>query len=452
MDRILSKSEFLDFRECPKSFWLERYRSDEFPPISPSEFERLLLEDGYAVEEQAKRLIATWTDAGRCKFQVVFASNDGLYARADLVRACDDGSIDIFEVKASTSLKSSSGADHVLDACFQVIAAERSGAVVGSANVIHVNRDYRRSGEVDPTALLTIVDVTEEVSERREAIEEEIDSALSFLARTEIDEVGCECRFKGNYNNRCAAFAYLNPDIPALSAHLLPRISRSRLQKLDEEERLAISAITADDLTPSQLPVWKALSTGEAIVDHDAVVAFLSRLEWPLHFSVHRLTAGGKLAHGEYLSPDRGDHEQLVARLQNEVSETGSALSWNMSFEKSCNDRLAELLPDSAEFLENLNLRTVDLMEPFKKDFVHPKFEGSTSIKKVLPVLVPELRYSENAVHDGTGAIRAWSEMVDTDDDQVRVELRDELLAYCKLDTLAMVEIYRYLQHLVRGS
>ena len=85
-------------------------------------------------------------------------------------------------------------------------------------------------------------------------------------------------------------------------------------------------------------------------------------------------------------------------------------------------------------------------MDVFKAHYVHPDFRGSVSIKRVLPVLCPELAYSETDVHDGTGAILAFTEMAECTDPVRSAELRRQLLAYCKLDTFAMVSIFRRVQ------
>ena len=112
----------------------------------------------------------------------------------------------------------------------------------------------------------------------------------------------------------------------------------------------------------------------------------------------------------------------------------------------SCNKRLSKLLPNHTDYFERLNERTVDLMVPFKADYVHPGFQGSTSIKKVLPVVCPELQYPKDTVHDGAGAMEAWAEMTSTENAKRREELRKELLTYCHLDSLAMVEIFKVLR------
>jgi len=87
-----------------------------------------------------------------------------------------------------------------------------------------------------------------------------------------------------------------------------------------------------------------------------------------------------------------------------------------------------------------------DLMAIFKTDYVDYRFHGSTSIKKVLPVLCPQFSYSNLEVQDGTMALDTWGRMVtDTNFNEDVTLTRKNLLAYCKLDTLAMVEIYKKL-------
>ena len=207
----LTRSGFLEHRACAKAHWLKINRPGEVADKPPSEFARMLMRQGYAIEGLARELVAGWPDAASCQFQEKYEAA-GLEARADLVRHNGDGSIDIFEIKSSTSIKGSTG-DHVADAGFQALVAERGGAAVARVHIIHVNKEYERShsGPVNPAALLVIVDVTEKVREQRTALEEEIDAALAFLAAPKLDEEGCSCLFAGSPDNHCAAFERFNP-------------------------------------------------------------------------------------------------------------------------------------------------------------------------------------------------------------------------------------------------
>jgi hypothetical protein len=85
---------------------------------------------------------------------------------------------------------------------------------------------------------------------------------------------------------------------------------------------------------------------------------------------------------------------------------------------------------------------------PFvKKHVYHPNFQGSFSIKSVLPALVPDMVYEGMEVSDGGQAGLAWDQMVRGElDPAERQDLKDALLAYCRQDTLAMVKILECLR------
>ena len=100
-------------------------------------------------------------------------------------------------------------------------------------------------------------------------------------------------------------------------------------------------------------------------------------------------------------------------------------------------------MPAHAEFLADVNARVVDLMDPFRNGwFVDKDFFGSASIKKVLPVVVPDLRYDSLQIQDGSAAQREWMDVVLNGK---APERRADLRAYCHLDTLAMVRIFEAL-------
>ena len=462
--RPLTKSEFMDFRECEKSFWLQRNKPALAGDRTPGEFDRLLMQDGYAVEALAGALFAAREDAGRFTMQAEISCGRCLI-RTDFIFRNADGSIDIYEVKSSTSPD-----EHIADACFQKLVAHWAGFVVGAVHVVHLNPHYRRCGDIDPTELLIVAEVTDAVAAIAPEIERDIERALLLLDQPAIDEAGCACILKSRARH-CPSFRHFHPDLPERPVHILPRMQGARLANILASGRRSVTELTSADVTPSQLPVLNAMLADRPLIDIKALSRFLAGLTFPLHFydyetagsaipsaeghgpheqipvqfSVHILEEDGQLRHHEFLADDHGSEEVLINALQSALGATGTALAWNESFEKGCNRRLARLAPSHAEFLADVTERTTDLMAPFRRDYVHPDFDGSTSIKKVLPVLVPSLSYEGMAVHDGAGAILAFRKMVAEKPGEARAALRRQLLAYCRLDTLAMVEIYRHL-------
>lgn len=64
-------------------------------------------------------------------------------------------------------------------------------------------------------------------------------------------------------------------------------------------------------------------------------------------------------------------------------------------------------------------------------------------------MLLPELSYKSLNVQNGTMAMVGWEKSLDKDlDDHKKDEIRNDLLEYCKLDTLAMVEIWKLLSNI----
>jgi hypothetical protein len=109
---------------------------------------------------------------------------------------------------------------------------------------------------------------------------------------------------------------------------------------------------------------------------------------------------------------------------------------------------MGELFAEHADFFRDMNDRIVDLQDVFKTAYIHPDACGSSSLKKVLPALLPEVTYDRLAIQDGTMAMERWEDLVTNNlpEDEV-AQRRKDLLAYCELDTLAMVKIYQHLQN-----
>ena len=150
----------------------------------------------------------------------------------------------------------------------------------------------------------------------------------------------------------------------------------------------------------------------------------------------------GSIKHVEYLADELELPERLVEVLASNIGPDGSIVAWHKTYENERNKHMVELYPDHSKFLLDLVDRTMDLEDIFKSGYVNIEFKGSTSIKKVLPILVPELSYDGMEIAEGTAAMDAWAKMVAETDPAIKMQIRNDLLKYCKLDTLAMVKIY----------
>ena len=469
----LTKTDFIQYLNCPKSLWALKCEPDTYPHGEFSVFLQKLTREGYEVERYVRQYFNA-IDERAVDFQRVFETDTGLFARADAFETTGSGETILYEVKSSTSVKTDTAHNHIKDACFQKICAERSGQKIDRVFLVHLNGEYVRDGDIDPEGLLEFADVTEDVGAILEDTEAEIDQALALLTETEINRDGCSCLHNSRAHH-CDTFSIFNPGIPQPSIYSLPRLSAKKRYDFVVNRLFDLNAVPDDyPLSEIQQTVVIAAKAGKPQINLAAIQDFLSEMVFPLYFfdyetfssavpfldrtsphkhfpvqySLHILDADGQLIHREFLEREPRLPDRLIAQMESDIGPVGSIVSWHASFEKARNRDMALLFPEKAEFLTGLNDRMVDLEDVFKADYVDARFDGSTSIKKVLPVICPELSYKELDVQDGASAMEAWQRMIDADK-ALAGEIAEALLNYCKLDTLAMVEIYRFLRQLV---
>jgi hypothetical protein len=168
-------------------------------------------------------------------------------------------------------------------------------------------------------------------------------------------------------------------------------------------------------------------------------------------YSLHTIDyPGAERLHSYFLSHGDDDPPRaMAASLKQAMSGgIGSVFVWYESFEKTRNSEMAEMFPEYAAFFNEVNEKTIDLMKIFSDNlYVHPEFKGRSSIKKVLPVMVPEMSYASLGIGDGMTATISWYRAVrwEAMDAETRQKIFDDLEKYCELDTLAMVEIFNKL-------
>ncbi len=129
-------------------------------------------------------------------------------------------------------------------------------------------------------------------------------------------------------------------------------------------------------------------------------------------------------------------------------ADGGPILVYYATYEKG---RLLELVqrhPEYSDLLQGYVARLVDLHPLVKAHYYHPEMRGSFSIKKVLPVVAPELDYGAlEEIQEGTGAQVAYIEAAldGTTPAARKAEIEQRLKVYCRQDTWAMVRVAYFL-------
>ena len=491
----ISKSDYLLYLKHPAWLWLKKHDKSKLPPVDDNL--QAMFDAGHEFEQYAEARFADGVKLGfddyasyrtlptrtaeaiergeKALFQARFEHEDLTFI-GDVIDIVDEGVVDLHEIKSSTSAKP----EHADDLAFQLIVLEGCGYEVRSISVIHVNNQYVRDGAIDPLGITAVTDVTDAVKAKRDETTAQAKAALDMIngPSGEQPDFSPALASRSGFREWLDIYTHLFPpagssiyDLGGLNAKLLAKMHKDGIEKLvDIPEDYGLSAKQA-------LQVESAKS-GQPIIHQDKIAEFLDTFSYPLYFldyetmaslvpyfdgmrpyqqvpfqySLHVIESPGAAPkHLEYLHAEYSNPAvPLAESLQQHIGKQGSIITWNMGFEVSCNDALAELAPDHTKFLQQINERIVDLMTPFSKLwYVDAAFRGSASIKPVLPVLVPELSYQELEVQEGGAAQRIWMQTVlDGQNAENREHIFDNLRQYCQLDTLAMVKIHEKLQHL----
>jgi hypothetical protein len=269
-------------------------------------------------------------------------------------------------------------------------------------------------------------------------------------------------------------------NIPDYSVFNIFNLGSKKQMELYEQGIVDIKDVPDDFvMTPNQSSAVQNYKSGETQINVEAIKEFCESLSYPLYhldfetfqqaiprykgispyqqipfqYSLHVEHSDGTLEHREFLAKVGVDPRRVLAEsLVRDIPLHVNTLAYNMSFEKGVIKRLAEQFPDLSTRLMNIHENMKDLMIPFqKKHFVTPSMQGSYSIKFVLPALSPEFEKaykSLEGIQNGNQAMRAFASLhVKSEEEQK--EIRAQLLAYCELDTLAMVRVLGRLRSII---
>lgn len=393
----------------------------------------------------------------------------GCVARADALRRLGAG-WELIEIKSASSKEEKElTQEHVDDVAYTTAVAQAAGLTVHRVSLIMVNGDYVH-GTGDH--LLVTVDVTAEAMDRAAEFTDILPEVAGRLAgeRPEACLVYV-CRRCAHFAEDCVGHGVDDPLFD------LPYLRESRWQKLIVHGERIRDLPDDADLTDNQVAYVQVLRSGQPMVDLQ-VLGQLDGMTWPLYyldfeaiapaipvfegtrpyqkhpfqFSLHVRQQDGTTEHHEYLATTAHDwRRDLATRLLELLGTSGSIVVYS-SYEEQVLKQLAEWFPELAAPITRVIERLFDLEKVVRKGYVHPRFRGKSSIKKVLPVMAPECTYDGMDVADGEHAAAVFGFMwIGEYPSEDHEKHRTALLEYCKLDTEAMVRVHEGLEA-VRGA
>jgi hypothetical protein len=488
----LSKSRVAAGLQCHKRLYFECYHYNSRDLVEPArqalmesgkEVGRVarrrypggaaMVEDPYKFDEAAAATKEAMNDPRVPAIYEAALAHDEVRVRVDVLARDGQGAWNLIEVKSSGGVKE----EHLPDLATQLLVAEGAGAVVSRAGILHINKQYVwPGGPYDLDELFRFQDLTSEARRLRPRLLESIAAMREPLWAMEPPEVPigsqCEAPYRCPFYGSCHTEQGTEHPIDAL-----PRMNTRLRRALEEAGIEDIRQIPEDfdGLSDLQRRV-RACVLAQAHYISPELSDALAGARFPIHFldfetcnpalplvpgthpfqqipfqwSNHVLETDGTLRHLEYLHVERTDPRgPLVLRLLEALGDEGTIVVYS-DFEERMIRELAESIPAERDrLLRVLERRILDLHKVIHTHYYHPGFQGSFSIKQVLPVVVPDLSYEELDIREGSQAALAFIDMTDpAQPREVRQRLRDGLLRYCRRDTEAMVRLYQTLKEI----
>jgi CRISPR/Cas system-associated exonuclease Cas4 (RecB family) len=460
---MLTKSNLLSYRQCPRKLWLEKHRSDLLPAKT---YNRRVM-DGEKVEELAHQILGG-------EAQVTFV-RDGVSVRVDAL-VPEGERFAIRETKASTKAQP----HYIEDVAIQAWVAESNGKFNKRVELNLLDNDWKYQGDGNYRGMFRQVDVTEAVDAIKADVPKWIEGAKRAIeGDMPAAIVGDQCK-ENPYDCPLIDFC-MSLELPRHEhpIELLPGAGKKLARKLRKEKgyvsilepqpeefsgkgrelylRMQQAHREAREILDTKVhEVMSRFPYPRYFLDFEAIDLPIPRWKgtWPyqhipFQWSCHTESSPGTFRHEEFLDlsgndPSRACAEQLLGVLGME----GPIFVYSATYERERLVELAESLPDLAAPLRALVERLVDLRPLVRDHFYHPAMRGYFSIKDVLPVIAPELRY-ENLIEvtDGGAAQVVYLQCVFEDlPAERRKEIEEHLRKYCRQDTWAMVEVAHRLQ------
>ena len=493
----LSKSIYVNVWNCPKGAWIRKYHPEW---VEVSEAQQARFDTGHEVGELAQRLFGPFADVtayredGRLDLPQMIENTraemekgtpviceasfsfGGLYCAVDLLRKdTENGGWGIYEVKSSTQVKDY----YIADVSYQKYVLENCGVHVTEVYLVNIDTSYvlGEDGVVDPAGFFRINDLWEAASQAQQDTVPGVLETAERVLKSE-DEPSAELT-EGCLG--CDLFGCCFRDLPERNVFDLYRLQKKKMVEFYQRglvsyEQLEAAGVITNKTQLRQIDYW--LRDKGIYAEKDKLKEFLSSLAYPLYFldfetmglavpvypgtrpfeqipfqySLHYIEQeGGEVLHREFLAESGTDPRRAVAEaICRDIPADACVTAFHKSTECGILQKLADQFPDLADHLNAVAGNVVDLLVPFQSGWYYRKeIGGSFSIKSVLPAICPddpELDYHElDDIHNGTEAMSMYPKMKDMEPEE-REKIRRSLLAYCRLDTLAMVKVWEELR------
>ncbi|MCK6601760.1 MAG: DUF2779 domain-containing protein [Bacteroidetes bacterium] len=399
-------------------------------------------------------------------YEAVFVT-ETLKVRCDILVPEPEGWA-VYKVKSATRIYDR----YVEELAVQALAARENGVFFSRLVVLTINP---LCGYGDEASLFIHHDVTRKVFARLDSLREKLDSYRAIPEAPAPPDAP-----RGYFCSECTYLEACWEDLPRHPFYHLPGLHQLQLELVNEQSAWDLEAVSRlGGLTPVQQEVLASALTGKPVIRREILSGWMNKLVFPVffidfeadcppapkfpgtrafdlipyQFSLHILQEDGRLEEKSFLHTEDSDSRPgFIQALLEWTGETGTLVVYNQLFEQKVIEDQARWFPGFADRLLALVPRLWDLHQMVSEGYYHPGFHGRTSLKQVLPVLVPDLTYSGLNVKSGLDTQLMWNSVIRMPPSEEKDRFVADLISYCRMDTLGMVRVLQTLGALINPA
>ena len=291
---MLTKSNYLLGIQCPKHLWIAKNEKERIP--KPDESVQAKFKTGDIVGVLATKVFAGGVDLSGLDFKEnidrtkeslklrksIFEAGflvDDLFSRGDILLPIGEEEWDIIEVKSATKVKDI----NIHDVSFQKYVYKKAGLKIRNCILMHINNEYVKNGEIEPKDLFIQADITEQVKEFSEGIEERIENMLKIIKSK--DEPKCSIGIHCSKPYDCPLMDECWKDVPEGSVFEFYRMFKKKCFELHDNGIVCINDVPEDIVLNDKQKIQRRLAfDGGKHIDKLGIKNFLNNLKYPIYY------------------------------------------------------------------------------------------------------------------------------------------------------------------------
>ena len=402
------------------------------------------------VEDTLKAIKAGHKRIGNASFLY-----NGMFCHTDVLVVNDDESLTFYEVTSGSEVKEK----NKLDVAYQYVILTSLGYKVKNAFLMHADGEYsfNKGESIDLKQLFVVEDMLDDCVELAPLVKRDVEAIFEAFKTGKAPEHDfssyCNDSGKCPFMNYCISEAGLPADSNVFNI-TGPHFAPTKLNKWyyngiktyqDMVDNIEVSYKKNGEPKDA---TWKYVQQAESYLDKtdppvkkEDLGKFLAGIEYPIasfdyegfatavpyyyglnpsqqivfQFSYDYIEyEGAERKHYDFLATPGTDPRIGVCKALSKLPKANSILVWNKTYEENRNKEMAKLegLEEFRDVLLEMVKNMVDLMIPFRERIVYPwNANGSFSLKVITEVLIPNLRYRDLKVHNGTEAAERFLAM-----------------------------------------